>query len=91
MHDLEVRIRQLEEELAGSEWRQRATYSELEDARSERDRLWHEHCRVVDGLAGERDDLLAAQEALKNSLRLQVSMMVRTVRRAIRARLVRRI
>ncbi len=90
LRDLELRIRELEEELAGTDWRQRATYSELEEVRSDRDRLWHEHQQVVDVLTQERDGLRAAHEVLENSLRLQIAMVIRTTRRAIRARFARR-
>ena len=85
-HDLQLRVRLLEEELAGAEWRQRETFAELEATRGERDALWREHESVVSALVAERDALIVARAEIDNSLRYQVKLLTGTARRAFRSR-----
>ncbi len=86
MSDLQLRVNLLEEELAGTEWRQRATFAELDAIRRERDALWREHESVVSALVAERDALIVARTEIDNSLRYQVKLLTGTARRALRSR-----
>lgn len=84
--DLQLRVSLLEEELAGAEWRQRATFAELDATRRERDALWREHEAVVSALVAERNALIVARADIDNSLRSQAKLLTATARRAFRSR-----